>query len=104
MSFIGENGVDSWSKKDKEILDSYFVGVRKFREEDFISSRIVVVECLGIPMWAWIEENLKAFSKHLGEWIQWKYQNNDNLSVYNPKIFQETSLEIWLMIQWWFLL
>ncbi|KAK1389756.1 hypothetical protein POM88_017934 [Heracleum sosnowskyi] len=51
-----------------------------------VVSSIVCIECTGLPINAWVEENLKAFTKHLGEWITWSFQEEENLRVYNPKI------------------
>lgn len=40
---------------------------------------------------AWLEENLKAFSKHLGEWISWSYQKYDGSDFFNPLICISTT-------------
>lgn len=70
----------------KNILKARFFKIRDFVMEDYIMPRIAVVECVGLPMNAWIEDNLKGFSKSLGEWISWRFQNNEKRLVHNPLV------------------
>lgn len=37
-------------------------------------------------MQACLEENIKAFSSHLGEWLSWKYQNLEECFIFNPQV------------------
>ncbi|KAK1389926.1 hypothetical protein POM88_018104 [Heracleum sosnowskyi] len=56
-----DNGV--WQEEECEVLKKIFRKTRKFQEEDFVIPRVVEVKCCGIPMLAWVEENLKAYTK-----------------------------------------
>ncbi|KAK1360354.1 hypothetical protein POM88_044828 [Heracleum sosnowskyi] len=67
-------------------LSHLFSVIRKFKEEDMIVPRTVWIECSGLPMLAWLEENLKAFSARLGEWVTWSYQKDDINAFFNPLI------------------
>ncbi|KAK1403272.1 hypothetical protein POM88_002877 [Heracleum sosnowskyi] len=67
-------------------LSIWFTVIRKFKEEDLIVPRTVWVECTGLPMTAWLEENLKAFSARFGEWVSWSYQKDDSNTLFNPLI------------------
>lgn len=42
-----------------------------------------LVEVIGITCECLVEENLKAFTHHLGEWISWEFHNNKNFYVFN---------------------
>lgn len=42
-------------------------------------------------MHAWIESNLKAFTKSFGEWISWTYQRDNMNALFNPLICISTS-------------
>ncbi|KAK1394316.1 hypothetical protein POM88_013372 [Heracleum sosnowskyi] len=75
-----------WEGKKREVLEKYFVKVRKSQEKDLIIPRMVEVECISLPVSAWLEENLKAYSKFVGEWISWSYQNEKDLEIFNPRV------------------
>lgn len=70
---IGDN--ETWLDSDINILKDCFLKIRKGTEDDLIISRAVGVECIGLPVHAWQEGNLKPFSKKLGTWISWSFQN-----------------------------
>ncbi|KAK1403676.1 hypothetical protein POM88_003281 [Heracleum sosnowskyi] len=53
--------------------------------------RTVWVECKGLPMNVWLEENLKAFTMFMGEWLSWTYQKDDSNEFFNPLICLSTS-------------
>ncbi|KAK1401456.1 hypothetical protein POM88_001061 [Heracleum sosnowskyi] len=67
-----------------------FSKVRVFKEEDLIVPIIVCIECFGISMQAWVEENLKAFTSHLGEWLSWEFESNEDLRIFNPRVLIQT--------------
>ncbi|KAK1352858.1 hypothetical protein POM88_052696 [Heracleum sosnowskyi] len=75
----------------------WFSIIRKFQEKDLILPRTAWIECKGLPMNAWLEKNLKAFTKKFGEWISWAYQVDDCNTFVNPLICVATS--IWDMIE-----
>lgn len=84
--FLISSGDDCSLLGKKDCLSNWFHKIRNFKDDDFILSRTVIVEVLGLPMNAWKEENLRAFSSHIGEWVTWEYQDNRELCVFNPKI------------------
>ncbi|KAK1388481.1 hypothetical protein POM88_016659 [Heracleum sosnowskyi] len=45
----------------------------------------------GLPMNAWLEENLKAFTKRFGEWISRSYQVDDSNTFVHPLICVATT-------------
>lgn len=77
------------SKRD--FLSKWFYKIRPFNEKDFILQRLATLECIGLPMQAWVEENVKAYSSHLGEWLSWKYQNRKGCYIFNPQVTISTS-------------
>lgn len=64
---------EDWLETDIQTLKNYFYKVRKVLEEDLIIPKAVELKCIGLPVQAWQEENLKAFSKKLGTWISWSF-------------------------------
>lgn len=42
-------------------------------------------------MTAWMEENLKAFTSHLGDWISWTYQRDEGHDFFNPLVCISTT-------------
>lgn len=42
---------------------------------------------------AWLEQNLKAYNKSLGEWISWSYQKDMELEIYNPCTTYDTTIK-----------
>ncbi|KAK1363102.1 hypothetical protein POM88_038663 [Heracleum sosnowskyi] len=75
----------------KELENKGVKGVKIFKVNEckfFLDNE----EDRRLPMTAWKEDVLKAYTRHLGSWIDWCYQNNDNLSVFNPLIRLEISV------------
>ncbi|KAK1398769.1 hypothetical protein POM88_008632 [Heracleum sosnowskyi] len=66
--YLNTEDNESWQEGEFTVLRRHFVKVRKFQEEDLIIPRVVEVECMGLPVSAWVEENLKAYTKFIGEW------------------------------------
>lgn len=58
---------EGWKGVDFKALSPWFTVIRKFKEEDMIVPRTVWIECTGLPMIAWLEGNLKAYSARFGE-------------------------------------
>ena len=69
---------------------SVWFKIRKFEEFDHVMSRVVWIECKGLPMPAWKEENLKAFTDRLGKWVSWSYQSDSLVRFFNPLICIDT--------------
>lgn len=74
-------------------VSKWFVRVRPFSEKDFIIPRMAKVRIAGLPMNAWVEENLKAFTHYLGEWVSWVFQDEVGLKVFNPEVTLLTTRE-----------
>lgn len=75
-----------WTAGELQILERYFFQIKKWDESDLINARAVEIECRDLPVIAWREDNLKSFTKDLGVWITWSFQNEDNLEIYDPCI------------------
>lgn len=82
---------EGWENFGLEPLLKWFSNIRSFEEKDLYLSRIAWLECKGLPMNAWVEENLKAFTKPLGEWISWTYQKDNMNVLFNPLICLSTA-------------
>lgn len=67
-------------------MNQCFIKIRKTEEADIILPRVVELECVGLPVTAWLQENLMAFTKNIGKWISWSFKREDHLEVYNPRI------------------
>ncbi|KAK1361733.1 hypothetical protein POM88_046207 [Heracleum sosnowskyi] len=83
--------MEGWKDFDKEPLLTWFYKIRPFEENDLLLSRTTWLECKGLPMIAWIESNLKAFTKSFGEWISWTYQRDNMNAFFNPLICLSTN-------------
>lgn len=68
----------------------WFSRVKKFNDNDLVVPRTVWLESQGIPMSAWLKENLKGYTKHLGEWVTWSYQKDEGMDLFNPIICLST--------------
>ena len=88
--FIRKNPEESWEDFIKTDLSVWFCSIRNYEEFDHIISRLAWVECRGLPMPAWKDENLKAFTSRLGKWISWSYQSDDLGDFFNPLICTDT--------------
>lgn len=82
---------ENWDGFDISTLNCWFSKVKKFGDDDLVVPRTVWLECQGIPMTAWLEENLKGYTHHLGEWISWSYQTDDGCDFFNPLICLSTT-------------
>lgn len=58
-----------------------------FEEMNLVMDRTAWVECVGLPLIAWVEPNVKAFTKKMEEWISWTYQKDDSNDFFNPLSF-----------------
>ncbi|KAL1822632.1 hypothetical protein ACET3Z_009410 [Daucus carota] len=81
---------DKWEDLDSTDLSVWFCKIRRYEEADHVISRVIWLECRGLPMPAWKEENLKAFTARLGEWISWSYQSDGLGEFFNPVICIDT--------------
>lgn len=77
---------EGWEDSALDPLLKWLSKVKPFEENDLYISRLVWLECKGLPMNAWIESNLKAFTKSFGEWISWTYQRDNMNVLFNPLI------------------
>lgn len=84
----GDSG--SWEDLEKSDLSVWFCKIRKYEEMDHILTRQVWIECRGLPMPAWKEENFRAFTDRLGTWISWSYQSDNLGELFNPLICIDT--------------
>ncbi|KAK1387930.1 hypothetical protein POM88_016108 [Heracleum sosnowskyi] len=82
---------EGWANMDIAELKEYFSIVRNFEEEDLFMPRTVWIECTGLPMNAWVEENLRAYTKKIGEWLSWTYQKDGKNEFFNPIICVSTN-------------
>ena len=87
---IRKNLKDSWHDLDKTDLSVWFCLIRNYEETDHVLSRVVWLECRSLPMPAWREENLRAFTDRLGKWISWSYQSDGLNDFFNPLICLDT--------------
>ncbi|KAL1831657.1 hypothetical protein ACET3Z_001308 [Daucus carota] len=83
---------NSWGLFDKTDLSVWFCKIRDYRESDHIISKVTWIECKGLPMPAWKDENLKAITSRFGEWISWTYQSDSLNEFFNPLICIDTVL------------
>lgn len=89
--FLRNEFQPDWKGVNLEGLSKWFSSVRKFNELDLMMSRTAWVECLGLPMNAWLEENLKAFTRNMGEWVSWSCQMDDSNRFINPLVCLATT-------------
>lgn len=89
--FIRKDKGESWDELENTDLSVWFCKIRKFEEQDLVVSRIVWLECRSLPMPAWQEDNLKAFTDRLGGWLSWSYQSDGLCEFFNPLI----CLDVW---------
>ncbi|KAL8123356.1 hypothetical protein AgCh_011357 [Apium graveolens] len=75
-----------WLELDKEKLATYFVKIMEYKVSNQLMPRLVVVECEGISIYAWTKGNLKAFTKDLGEWVSWSFDDPLESRIYNPRV------------------
>ncbi|KAL1832841.1 hypothetical protein ACET3Z_002492 [Daucus carota] len=87
---ISKGELGSWENLEKSDLSVWFCMIRKYEEMDHILTRQVWIECRGLPMPAWLEENLRAFTDRLGTWISWSYQSDNLGELFNPLICIDT--------------
>ncbi|KAL1802125.1 hypothetical protein ACET3Z_030772 [Daucus carota] len=87
---ISKDTKESWEDLDKSDLSVWFSSIRNYEEADHVISRVVWIECKGLPMPAWREENLRAFTDGLGTWVNWSYQSDSLDSFFNPLICIDT--------------
>lgn len=87
---ISKDNHVSWDNLDQSDLSVWFCSMRNFEEADHILSRPVWLECRGLPMPAWREENLRAFTDRLGSWISWSYQSDNLGEIFNPLVCIDT--------------
>lgn len=83
---------DSLENIDLDFLGVAFHKVRKVHWEDLIPARHTWVECRGIPAILWIEENLRALFKDLGNVLQFSPFLDENLFYQNPRCLIETRM------------
>lgn len=88
---IRKDESDNWDDWDKTDMSVWFCQTRNFIEEDYVISGMAWLECKGLPMPAWKEENLKAFTDRLGRWISWSYQSDGFGDFFNPLICLDTT-------------
>lgn len=84
--FLAKENSEEWLSTEKELLQSWFKKVRDLNSKDLLIPRIVWVECVGLPIIAWKEENLKAYMNNLGEWICWEFEDKVGRRIFNPRI------------------
>ncbi|KAK1393875.1 hypothetical protein POM88_012931 [Heracleum sosnowskyi] len=89
--FLRREGSDDWLNEEKELLGKGCQVVRKVTEKDLVLPRIAHVKCVGLPINAWLETNLKAFTKSFGEWVSCCFQDETLLKLHNPVITLVTS-------------
>lgn len=65
---------DMWDSFDCSVLDTWFSKVSNFQDKDLVVPRVVWLESQGVAMTAWLEENFKGYTHHLGDWVSWSYQ------------------------------
>lgn len=83
--FILRSESDSgWDEVQENDLSSWFPRIRKFTQQDLVMEKIVWVQSRGIPMNAWLEENVKAYTKNIGEWISLSYQKDELNDLFDP--------------------
>ncbi|KAL1816839.1 hypothetical protein ACET3Z_019413 [Daucus carota] len=87
---IRKDSKESWKEFEETDLSVWFCKLRRFEEHDFVISRVTWIECSGLPMPAWKEENLKAFTAPFGFWVSWTYQSDNLLDFFNPLICVDT--------------
>lgn len=83
---LRSESVNEWKDFNKYDFDKIFIMIRDFVHKDFVLERTVWLQSTGIPMNAWLEENLKGYTKDLGEWLSWSYQKYNANDFFNPII------------------
>lgn len=77
--YINKGFDEKWTDNDVKILKHIFFKIRKCDGDDLIMPRAVEIECLGLPVIAWQEKILKAYTEDLGERISWSFQMEKEL-------------------------
>lgn len=80
-----------WKNFDDNSISSWFSKIRDFGETDILIPRTVWLECKGLPMTVWLEENMKAYTRSMGEWLSWTYQRDDSNDFFNPLVCLSTT-------------
>ncbi|KAL8108125.1 hypothetical protein AgCh_024530 [Apium graveolens] len=75
-----------WKKYEDKFFEKWFGSLRKFVDKDLIDPRTVWLQTYGIPMNVWLEENLKGYTRWMGDWISWSYQKDNESEFFNPVI------------------
>ncbi|KAL1826941.1 hypothetical protein ACET3Z_005353 [Daucus carota] len=83
-----KEGWEDWNNTD---LSVWFCKIRDFHQGDNVISKVVWIECKGIPMPAWKDENLRALTSRFGEWISWTYQSDGLGEFFNPLVCIDTT-------------
>ena len=94
---VRKNKEDSWDELEKTDLSVWVCEIRSYEESDHILSRVIWIECKGLSMPAWKEENLRAFTSRLGRWLSWSYQSDGLGESFNLLICLDTTE--WNIIQ-----
>lgn len=89
--FVKKIDNENWNEDECKVLKKFFGKLKRCQEEDLIIPRVVEVECCGLPVMAWIEENMRAYTKIIGEWVSWSYQDEKDMSIFNPRIICVTN-------------
>ncbi|KAL1808730.1 hypothetical protein ACET3Z_025720 [Daucus carota] len=87
---IRKDKSDSWEELETTDLSVWFCKLGNFEETDYTMSRIAWIECRGLPMPAWKDENLKAFTRRYGRWVSWTYQSDNLKEFFNPLVCIDT--------------
>lgn len=87
---VRKDNSDNWKDFEETDMSVWFCQIRDFMDIDHIISRTAWLECKGLPMPAWREENLKAFTDRFGNWLSWSYQSDDLQQFFNPLICIDT--------------
>lgn len=83
---ISKHKQENWDAFNKTDLSVWFSHIRSYEETDHILTRVAWLECVGLPMPAWKEDNLRAFTDRFGKWVNWSYQSDDLGEFFNPLI------------------
>ncbi|KAK1371305.1 hypothetical protein POM88_037397 [Heracleum sosnowskyi] len=89
---VNKDDKSEWLSEEKEALRTCSQMTREFTKEDFILPWLARVQCSGIPVQAWVEANLKAFTKNMGDWVSWCFQDEENLKIHSPVVTLVTNM------------
>ncbi|KAK1400417.1 hypothetical protein POM88_000022 [Heracleum sosnowskyi] len=95
--FINKRDNIEWMEEEKyalRLVRPKSMTIRDFVHNDLVISRVSLLRCTGLPAHAWLEDNLEAFTKHLGEWVDWAYQDEKLLSIHDSVITMTTRLPL----------